>query len=256
MDFSDPNQRRIFFEVHEGFPRQSAGSHASTLKALGLVVGSLPDAPLIADMACGPGSSVLPLARALPDARIIAVDLHQPFLDELEHRIGGSDVNGRVSARCSDMMVPLAEAGAVDMVWCEGGIYNVGVKAGLEGWRSALKPNGLVVFNEPIWLVSENERAAKLRAFWRGYPAMTDGEGVEQAIADAGYQLLGWFDHPEEDWWNEYYTPMEARLSELKQKYAGVSAAAGPIEHSQLEIDMRRTYAASYNYRFFAAKLI
>ena len=256
MDFSDPNQRRIFFEAHEGLPRQSAGSHASTLKALDLVVELLPAAPLIVDMACGPGSSVLPLARALPDARILAVDLYQPFLDELELRISGSDVKGRVSARCANMMTPLAEGDAVDMVWCEGGIYNVGVEAGLEGWRSALKPNGLVVFNEPIWLVSEEERAEELRAFWQAYSGMTDGKGVERAIANAGYQLLGWFDHPEEDWWNEYYTPMETRLAQLERKYGDLPAAVGPIAHSRAEIGMRRQHPASYNYRFFAAKLI
>jgi len=255
MDLSDSQQSGVFFEIHSDLPRQSAGSDASTVRALDLVRTFLPETPLIADMACGPGSSTLPLAKALPLARIIAIDLHQPFLDELAARLDGSDLSERVSMRLANMVAPMPEAGTIDMIWCEGGIYNVGVEAGLNAWRAALKPGGVVVFNEPIWLIEEAERTSDVRDFWQAYAGMTDKGGVERVIAEAGYKQLGWFDLPEADWWDSYYNPMEARLLELEARYKAMPAALPPIVHTRTEIDIRRRFASSYNYRFFAVQI-
>jgi len=200
MDFSNIEQRRIFFEIHEGLPRQSPGSTLSTLKALDLVAGVLTETPFIADMACGPGASALVLGTALPHAKIIGVDLHQPFLDEFAARARREDLQERIETHCGDMLEPLPDAGACELIWCEGGIYNVGVGAGLLAWRNSLKPGGLVVFNEVVWLVDEDARADPVRDFWRAYPSMTDIAGVESAVESADYELLGGFNLPESDW--------------------------------------------------------
>ena len=254
MDLSNPEQRRIFFEIHAGLPRQSAGSERSTRRALALVADRLPRAPEIADMACGPGASAVLLAEALPEARLWALDLHQPFLDELIMRAEKARVVDRITPQCADMMMPLAEMGALDMIWCEGGIYNIGVEAGLRAWKPMLRAGGLVVFNEPVWLVAEAGRAPEVRTFWGGYAGMTDVHGVERAISAAGYTLLGGFDLPEEDWWAAYYDPMRERLDRLADTYGQDANAQAPMAHTRAEIDMRKRYAAAYNYRFFAVQ--
>jgi SAM-dependent methyltransferase len=255
MDFSDPEQRRIFFEIHAGLPRQSAGSDGSTSRALDLVSDRLPPVPNIADMACGPGTSALVLAEALPTATLWAIDLHQPFLDELAQRIAAKDMKDRIVPICADMIAPLPDAAPFDMIWCEGGIYNVGVREGLMAWRHSLRSGGIVVFNEPVWLVPEASRAREVAEFWRGYPEMTDRQGVERAILNAGYRLIGGFDLFEADWWNAYYHPLEERLDDLKVRYVNNPDARGPFSHTRTEIDIRRRFAAAYNYRFFAAQL-
>ena len=255
MDFSDPKQRRVFFEVHANLPRQSAGSKASTLRALDMVAHLLPQGPLIGDMACGPGASALVLAEALPTAQVICVDLHQPFLDELSERMSGTKLAECISIRQGDMIAPMPEAGRFDLIWCEGGIYNVGVGTGLQAWRTLLKPGGVVVFNEPIRLVATTQREDELISFWRAYAQMTDEAGIVQAIAQAGYNLLGGFNLPEDDWWDEYYTPMQARLDALEETYSDNDVANRPLVHSRREIDVRRRFGGCYNYRFFAARL-
>ncbi len=255
MDFSNPAQRRIFFEIHAGLPRQSAGSDGSTLRALSLVADRLPPAPEIADMACGPGAAAVLLAEALPEANVCALDLHQPFLDELIARAEKARLLDRITPQCADMVTPLAEMGPLDMIWCEGGIYNIGVEAGLRAWKPMLRAGGLVVFNEPVWLVAETDRAPEVRAFWGGYAGMTDVQGVERAIKAAGYSLLGGFDLPEADWWATYYDPMRERLDRLADTYDDDTNAQAPMAHTRAEIDMRERYAAAYNYRFFAVQL-
>ena len=238
-------------ELHAGLPRQSCGSAASTRRALEGVKRWLPEAPLIADLGCGPGSSILPLAKELPDARFIAVDLYAPFITELVQRAESAGDAYRISAHVEDMIAPPADLQSLDLIWSEGAIYNIGVERGLRTWRKFLKPGGLIVFNEPIWLTPPNERPAALTAFWSAYPSMTDDNGIRTAIHEAGYQIIDAFDLPEADWWEEYYDPLEQNLSRLEEKYTGIATALSVLNETRTEIDMRRMHAAHYNYRFY-----
>ncbi|HEX8991856.1 MAG TPA: class I SAM-dependent methyltransferase [Anaerolineales bacterium] len=74
----------IFFEVHQSLPRVSPGDEQSTVRALA-AMADLPTVPSILDIGCGPGAQTIALARH-SQARITAVDRHQPFLDELARR--------------------------------------------------------------------------------------------------------------------------------------------------------------------------
>lgn len=256
MDDSDQRQRQVFFEIHSNLPRESAGSDASTLKALSYVKDRLSGSPVIADMACGPGSSVIPLAIALPHANLFAVDLHSPFIEETKRRISEQDLSGRVSAQVENMLSPSIKEGSLDMIWCEGAIYNCGVQNGLHTWRQYLKPDGIVVFNEPVWLVPSEERPPEVKEFWAAYAAMTDADGIASMIKAAGYEILGEFNLPEDDWWATYYAPLEAKLDALETKYANDQIAALPIEHTRKEIEIRRKFPQLYNYRFYATRML
>src|ERR1700754_1662301 len=70
-----------FFALHHGLPRQSPGSDATTRRLLALAA-PLPAHPRALDLGCGPGRAALLLAGDA-GAHVTAVDLHQPFLDEL-----------------------------------------------------------------------------------------------------------------------------------------------------------------------------
>ena len=246
---TDPNADdwKIFMQLHEGLPRQSCGSVTSTTRALNAVRHLLPDPARVADLGCGPGSSLLPLAAELPTAKFIAADLLPSFIEDLQTRADAADIAHRVAASVADMMAPPAKPNSLDMIWSEGAIYNVGVQSALHCWAEYLKPEGIVVFNEVIWLTPESERPAELVEFWSEYPGMTNDTGVSRAIYDAGFRIVESFDMQESDWWDEYYTPLEARLSLLSETYPDAAALA----LTRTEIDMRRKYAAHYNYRFF-----
>ncbi|MGF1477531.1 MAG: class I SAM-dependent methyltransferase [Geminicoccaceae bacterium] len=235
--------------------REAPGSDRSTLKALSLVRSLLPGEPLIADFACGPGSSVIALSKALPGARFLAIDTHQPFVDEVKRRASAAGVERRIDARVADMADPPCEPQSIDMIWCEGALYFLGVKQGLLAWRAHLKPGGLVVFNDAIWLVDHQDRAQDLKACWADYASMTDENGVLAALSEAGYEIVGGFELPDSDWWDDYYSPMEAKLQTLEETYWGQPKAAIPLNEARQEIDIRRRYPDKYAYRFFAARM-
>lgn len=256
MTDHDSLAHKVFFEIHSDLPRQCGGSDASTLTALDLVQAGLPDAPQIADLGCGPGAASLVLLKALPTAHVYAVDLHAPFLAELKRRADSMQLSHRLAYASEDMLALSVEPESLDLIWCEGAIYNCGVERSLKAWRSYLKPGGLVVFNEIVWLLPETDRPTDLANFWRAYPAMTDVDGVRGFIDAAGYKTLGEFNLPDSDWWESYYSPMGQRLDRLEAVYAGVKEAEDVLAGARQEIDLRRRYPEACTYRYFAVELI
>ena len=69
------------FRLFEPLPRQGPGSDACTREALRRLP-ELPAAPRVLDLGCGTGRASLVLAATLR-TKVIAVDLHRPFLDRL-----------------------------------------------------------------------------------------------------------------------------------------------------------------------------
>lgn len=250
MDFSNPLQLQAFFDIHTDLPREAPGSEASTLRALSYVQDRLPNAPRIADMGSGPGSSALPLAKALPGAHVFAFDLHEPFVMDAAKRAGEAGLKDRFFARAGDMMNPLLDEASLDLIWCEGAIYNCGVEAALSRWTTYLKPSAPVVFSEVIWRVPESERPTEITEHWAEYPDMTDHKGVVTSIERAGYSLLASFDQPETDW-EAYFAPIEERLPMLEARFKDKPSALIPIQEQKHEIKMRRQYCSTFDYRFY-----
>lgn len=255
MNLFDSVQRKVFMEIHSGLPRESCGSVDSTMRALAFVRELLPKSPNVADLACGPGSSAIPLAKALPCANILGLDLHEPFVMEARNRAHAAGVSKRLRAEVADMLNPPIEDHSLDMIWCEGGIYNVGVERGLSRWRKLLKPGGLVVFNEPIWLTDEGQRPKPLANFWSAYPAMSDDAGVLAVVSSTGYRIVEAFNLPDSDWWEEYYSCIEDKLDGIAQQYRDDPNALEPALATQQEIEMRRKFPKHYNYRFYCTQL-
>ena len=83
---------------------------------------------------------------------------------------------------------------------------------------------------------------------------MSDTETNLAKIRDCGYELIGHFTLPDDSWWKHYYTPLEAKLPSLAQKYTDDNTALEIVEMTRIEIDMRRRYAQSYGYEFFVAQ--
>ena len=74
------------------------------------------------------------------------------------------------------------------------------------------------------------------------------------ALQDCGFELVGHFTLPDEAWWDDFYTPMEARIAELRGKYAGDGEASAILDQLAEEPEMHRRHADFYAYEFFVAR--
>ncbi|MCU0299713.1 MAG: hypothetical protein MUF33_14525, partial [Candidatus Nanopelagicales bacterium] len=67
-------------------------------------------------------------------------------------------------------------------------------------------------------------------------------------------RLVGHFPLPDDAWWDDFYTPMEARIAELRRKYSGDPEAADILDDLAAEPEMHRRYCAFYAYEFFVVR--
>jgi SAM-dependent methyltransferase len=253
IDYNDPGVRRIFFDLHDGLPREGPGSRACTARALA-IAGALPAAPRVLDIACGPGMQTMNLADLLPSASIVALDNHAPFLAEVKRRASAHGVGARVATVRADMAAIPFPSASFDLIWCEGAAYILGVEKALRHWRLLLAPGGKLALTEAVWLRPDPPET--LRRWWSdGYPAMGDVESSRGLVRACGYTLLGDFVLPESTWWDDYYTPMRARLVQLSPTYAGNPIWDAILEDHQTEIEMYRQYASYYGYVFLVMSL-
>lgn len=239
---------RLFFEIHRDLPREGPGSDASTRRALALVAPHLADDAYVVDVGCGPGAQTRVLAEELPNASLTAIDFHGPFLEQLRASL---DDEARVEVVQADMKT-WAPSRPVDLVWCEGAAYLMGVPAALSRWRRWLRPGGLVALSEAVWLT--DRPSPPVVDFWREHPAMTDIDGCRRLVDEAGYERLGDFVLPRSDWIDAYYAPLERRLDDLQARYADDADALAELATHRREIDVFRDQRDEYSYLFVAAR--
>lgn len=238
----------IFFDIHKDLPREGPGDCDSTRKALSFLK-KLPSKPLILDIGCGPGMQTLDLAR-YTHGKVIAIDTHQPFLEQLQKRAQAAALSERITAINESMFeLPFPEH-SFDLLWSEGAIYIIGFEQGLQTWRPLLKPGGYAAVTEISWL--KPNPPEEIFSFWTtDYPGMRDVPENLERIRRAGYKEIDHFVLPASSWWTDYYTPMEARLPRLREKYLGNAKANELLDGTQKEIDMFRKYSDWYGYVFY-----
>ena len=248
MNLSDPHTFELFLQVYGTLPRAGPGSDALTARALDLVPGE--PARTVLDLGCGPGAQTLALAKALPTARIIALDMLPQMVTETNRRCRDAGIADRVRADVGDMAEPLVSPGSQDLIWCEGAAYFLGVENALRTWRSLLTPGGSIAFTEPVWL--RPDPPEEVRRWWESqYPAITDDLGVRAAAQAASFRTISSFSFPAKTWWDEYYEPMQLRIADLRASHPEDPAAIDVVEGAEQEIDYHRRFSDCYSYGFF-----
>ena len=249
----DPHLFEVFMDVQAGLPRQGPGDDDSTRRALALCKG-LPPQPDVLDVGCGPGRQTVVLAEQL-GGQVIAVDRHAPYLDELQRLAAGREVAAHISTRVGDMAALPFPDRSFDLVWSEGAAYIMGFGAAMAAWRRLLRPGGYVAATELVWLVPDPP--TKVAAFFgQEYPAMGSVEDARDHVRAGGYQLVGDLVLPDLAWWQHYYTPLSAKLPNMRLKYAADPAALEVIEMTAAEIDMRRRFGHTYGYVFVVGRAV
>ncbi|MFE0424787.1 methyltransferase domain-containing protein, partial [Streptomyces sp. NPDC058953] len=230
-----------FFALHHDLPRQGPGSDATTRRLLELA-GPLPERPRILDAGCGPGRSALLLAEAT-GGRVVAVDLHRPFLEHLDRQAARRGLSGRITTVGLSMVELPYPAGSFDLIWAEGSAYAVGFGTALRAWRRLLAPGGVLVVTEAEWTVPAPSPRA--RAFWDAAYPLRDGAGNVRAARDAGYRTTARIELPDGDWWDEYYTPLARRAADADPDRPGMHEA---LAATREEIEQRRAHGTDYHY--------
>jgi SAM-dependent methyltransferase len=230
----------VFWLAHDGLPRQAPGSTATTRLLLRLA-GPLPDRPRIVDIGCGTGVATLPLVSATGGS-VLAVDTHQPFLDQLTADAAAAGLADRVRTRRTPMQDLALPPGSVDLLWAEGSAYLMGLDAALVAWRPLLAPGGALVLTEAGW--TSPDPAPATREFWSaGYPAMRGTAATVAAAESAGWTVLATYLLPDSDW-AAYYDPLAERVAELRGR--GIDPAA--LDEVAQEVELRRAHGADYGY--------
>jgi SAM-dependent methyltransferase len=249
---SDDFTRKVFFEIHNNLSRQGPGSIQSTLRALHSVNSDDKRLELL-DIGCGPGMSTIELARL--GHHVTAIDNHEPFIQMLLARAKEEDVSDHITTLLADMfcLEKSVASNIFDVIWSEGCIYIMGFERGLTEWKRFLNKDGFLVCSELSWLTANSPSEA--REFWaKNYSGMRSQEENFEIVKKCGYELIDSFVLAENEWWDEYYGPMEKRIQELKMKYQGQREAEIVLDEQQSEIDLYKKYSKSYGYVFYIMK--
>ena len=204
--------------IFKGLHYLGPGDAETTHGVIKRIKEFLPAAPRIADMGCGVGASTLALASAIPDALILAVDIHEPFIKQLQATASAQDLNKRIKAKVADMSNPPtlnSTEGAFDLIWAESSIYTLGRKQALKIWHPLLQTEGLMVFSDIVWKNETADCSEIGKNFWTNeYPDIATIEQVLNELEETGYHVLppAICNHVV---WSNYYEPLRHRLDQL-----------------------------------------
>lgn len=238
----------LLIDLHLRNDRQGPGDDAETRRAIGLARLDGGRRLLAADVGCGTGASALVLAREL-GARVTAVDAAGAFVERARERAAAAGLGERIEAVAGRMESLPFEEGALDVIWSEGAIYNMGFEAGLTAWRRFLKPGGVVAVTELSWTTAA--RPADIERHWASeYPGIATAAANLARMERAGYRPIGMFTLPASAW-ESYYGPLRAGFGAFLERHGGSEAARAIVESEEAEMRWRETRGEWYGYVFY-----
>jgi trans-aconitate methyltransferase len=124
-----------------------------------------PDRPLIIDLGAGTGTGALALARQLPHAQVVAVDVSEPMLEHLQHKAHALGVADRIRTVQADLDQPWPALGPADLVWASASLHHMAdPDRALTQVLTTLRPGGVLAVTEldsfPCFLPDEAGAAA------------------------------------------------------------------------------------------------
>ena len=248
----DEQTLALITDLHIRSPRQGPGSLVALVRAMDLA-GISTDAHLtIADIGCGTGASAIPLLERTR-ATVTAVDLRPEFLEELVRRARAAGVHDKLTPLAADMGDLPFSPDQFDVIWSEGAVYSIGFAHGTKLWHSYLKPGGMLVVSEVIWL--RPDVPEPLRAFWdAAYPEIGRASEKMRVLEDNGYTLMGYFVLPPAYWLDNYYTPLAAGFEDFLDRHNHSESAQALVNESKEEIALYEQYQDFFSYAFYIAK--
>jgi ubiquinone/menaquinone biosynthesis C-methylase UbiE len=191
------------------------------------------DKPRILDVGCGSGAPTIELAK-MSDGEVIAIDIDQSSLDKLGRKIEKERLSNRVKIINMSLFNLDFPEESFDVIWCEGAISPIGFERALKEWRRFLKVNGFMVLHDDI-----NNKDNKLKF-----------------ILECGYDLIEFFQLPDNAWWVQYYGPLEKRINDMLEKHSNHPEILGDLNRFQKEIDMYKRDPSAFRSIFYIMQKI
>lgn len=238
-------------EYFSHLERQGPGSPEVTLKALSFI-DNLTEQSRIADLGCGTGGQTMTLAGHLQGS-ITGIDLFPGFINIFNRHARQAGLQDRVKGRVGSMDKLPFEHEALDLIWSEGAIYNIGFERGLNEWRQFLKPGGYIAVSESSWFTAE--RPEEIHRFWMdAYPEIDTIPNKITQLWKAGYVPVAAFILPE-NCWTEHYHDLQIPVQEMfLHQYPGNETVGEFIAFQRHEAELYRKYQEFYGYVFYIAK--
>lgn len=240
----------IIYDYFSNTERQGPGNDDLTLKALSFINGLSVESK-IADIGCGTGGQTMVLAQNTP-SKIFGVELWPDFIRQLTENAQKNNFQHRVTGVVGNMENLPFDDEELDLIWCEGAIYNIGFERGLKEWRKFLKRGGYIAITENTWFTSE--RPDEIGDFWQNaYPEIDTISNKVAQMENAGYLPIATFVVPEQTW-TDYYTAQALRQESFLRKHAGNKTAEEFVGYQRYEAQLYDKYKEYYGYVFYIGK--
>ncbi len=261
----------MLFKFFEGFKHKGPGGKAETLAALDMAKQAAPRTPTrILDLGCGSGPHTLVLAEHLPSADILAVDVSQTYLDELDAAASalgeGAGLASRITTHKADMNKldrdPVVMEAPFDLIWTEGSLFVMGLDKALTTLGGLLVPGGVLACTDAIWTQDPHDPKGgaprEVADFADQYfPGMFEAEGWLALARERGWEPVGSFPMAKERWL-EFYAQYDERLPvflhQVEEEHPGdqerLDAAKGLAAELVRERDLFRKHPDWYTYLF------
>jgi len=243
---------QLLIDLHKRAKRQGPGGDAETKKAIDLAMLDQ-SAPLkIADIGCGTGSATMLLARSL-NAQITAVDFLPDFIEVLKTKVENEGLTEKINPLVCSMDKLQFDNEALDVIWSEGAIYNMGFENGINDWKRFLKPGGLLLVSEITW--TTNNRPSEIQEHWESeYPEIDTASSKMSVLENSGYSPLAYFVLPEHCWLDNYYRPMQNSFTEFLARNGNSENAQEIVDAEKKEIALYKKYKKYYGYGVYVAR--
>ncbi len=236
----------ILFEIFTGLPRAGPGSKETTRKAFSMLP-NVPSHPNILDIGCGPGMQTIELAKMI-DGKIVALDIHQPFLDYILQNAEKEGVSEKIETINQSMLSMEFEKERFDILWAESSIFIMTFEKALREWQKFLKKGGYFAVSELVWPLEDPPE--EMIAFLKEYPTIQTHDENLRVIEKIGYKNINSFLLPAEDW-AAYYEPVGERLKILRKKYQNDEGAIKVLQFMQNETDLFKKHPKFFRYIFY-----
>lgn len=243
----------LICEFFLSMERQGPGSNDATLKALSFI-DNLNSTSKVADLGCGTGCQTIVLAQNI-SGTITAIDLFSGFIEKLNSNIDRLKLQDKVKGEIGSMDKLYFKIGGLDLIWCEGAIYNIGFENGMKYFINYLKKGGYIAVTEASWFT--DERPKEIEDFWNdAYPEIDTIPNNIAKMQKAGFIFTASFSLPESCWIDNFFNAEKKAAEIFLRKYKGNKSAEVFVEYEKRGAELYSKYKEYYGYVFYIGKKV